>query len=55
VVLGSCGFENFEKRKGASGFKKKRTKRFDPLETSSLSFMKKAMSYVVIGHDLGGL
>jgi hypothetical protein len=55
VVLGSCGSENFEKKKEASGFKKEISKRFDPLKTLSLSLMKKAMSYVVIGHDLGGL
>jgi hypothetical protein len=48
VVLGSCGFEDFEKKKEASGFKRKILERSDPLETSSLSLMKKAMSYV--GH-----
>jgi hypothetical protein len=39
----------------ASGLKRERSKRFDPLETSSLSLMKKAMSYVVTGQSLGGL
>jgi hypothetical protein len=54
MVLGLCGFEDFEKKKEASGLTKERSKRFDPLETSSLSLMKKAMFYVVIGQDLGG-
>jgi len=48
VVLGSCGSEDFEKKKEASGLKRKILERSDPLETSSLSLMKKAMSYV--GH-----
>ncbi len=50
-----CGSEDFEKKKEANGLKKKRLERLDPLETSSLSLMKKSMSYVVIGQDLGGL
>jgi hypothetical protein len=34
---------------------RERSKQFNPLETSSLSLMKKAMSYVVTGQILGGL
>ncbi len=48
MVLGSCGFEDFEKRE-ANGFKRVRSERFDPLKTSSLSMMKKAVSYLVFG------
>jgi hypothetical protein len=54
VVLGLCGSKDFEKRK-ASGLKKMRSEQFDPLETSSLSMMKKVMSYLVFGQNLGGL
>jgi hypothetical protein len=54
VVLGSCGLKNLRRRKKASGFKRESSERFNPLETSSLSLMKKAMSYV-IGQNLGGL
>jgi hypothetical protein len=49
MVLGLCGFEDFEKKKKASGLMKESLERFDPLETSSFSLMKKAMFYVVIG------
>jgi hypothetical protein len=42
-------FEDFEKKKEASGFKREKSKQFDPLETSSLSMMKKKVSYVVTG------
>ncbi len=48
MVLSSCGSEDFEKKKEASGLKRKILKRSNPLETSSLSLMKKGMSYV--GH-----
>jgi hypothetical protein len=34
-------------RREASGFKKMRSKRFDPLKTLSLSMMKKAISLLV--------
>jgi hypothetical protein len=34
-------------RREASGLKKVRLERFDPLETSSLSMMKKAVSLLV--------
>ncbi len=44
VVLGSCGLKTFRRRKKASGLKRERLERFDPLETSSLSLMRKAMS-----------
>jgi len=54
VVLSSCGSKDFEKKKEANGLKKARSKRFNPLETSSLSLMKKVVSYVVIRQDLGG-
>jgi hypothetical protein len=47
VVLGSWGFEDFEKKKEASGFKRERLERFDPLETFNFFLMKKAMSYLV--------
>ncbi len=53
VVLSSCGSKDFEKKE-ANGLKKARSKRFNPLETSSLSLMKKVVSYVVIRQDLGG-
>ncbi len=46
MVLGSCGSKDFEKRE-ANGFKKVRLEQFDPLETSSLSMMKKVVSYLV--------
>jgi hypothetical protein len=49
VVLGLCGFKDFEKKKEANGLKRKILERFHPLETSSLSLMKKAVSYVVTG------
>ncbi len=45
--------EDFEKK--ANGFKRERSKQSDPLETSSLSFMKKAISYVVTRQNLGGI
>ncbi len=48
VVLGSCGSEDFEKKKEANGLKRKILERSDPLKTSNLSLMKKEMSYV--GH-----
>jgi len=54
VVLGLCGLRTLRRWKKASGLKRERLERFDPLETSSLSLMKKAMSYVVIGQNLGG-
>jgi hypothetical protein len=40
-------------RKKANGLKKMRSERFDPLKTSSLSMMKKAISLLVFGHNLG--
>jgi hypothetical protein len=55
VVLSLCGSEDFEKKKEASGLKREISERPDPLETSSFSLMKKAMSYVVTRQDLGGL
>jgi hypothetical protein len=55
VVLGSCGSEDFEKKKEANGLKREISEQSNPLETSSLSLMKKAMSYVVTRQDLGGL
>jgi hypothetical protein len=54
VVLGSYGLKNLRRRKKANGLKR-RSKQFDPLKTSSLSLMKKTMSYVVTGQNLGGL
>ncbi len=55
MVLGSCGSEDFEKKKEANGLKREISEQSNPLETSSLSLMKKAMSYVVTRQDLGGL
>jgi hypothetical protein len=43
VVIGSCGLKNLRKRRKVSGFKRERLEGFNPLETSSLSLMKKAM------------
>ncbi len=47
--------EDFETTQKASGLKRERSKQSDLLEISSLSLMKKAMSYVVTGQALGGL
>jgi hypothetical protein len=44
VVLGLCGLKNLRRRRKACGLKRERSKQFDPLETSSLSLMKKAIS-----------
>jgi hypothetical protein len=41
-------------RREANGLKRVRSKRFDPLKTSSLSMMKKAVSLLVFGQNLGG-
>jgi len=41
-------------RREASGLKRVRSERFDPLETSSLSMMKKAISLLVFGWNFGG-
>jgi hypothetical protein len=41
-------------RRKASGFKKVRSKRFNPLKTSSLSMMKNDVSLLVFGYNLGG-
>ncbi len=49
VVLALCGLKTLRRWKKANGLKKERLKRLDPLETSSLSLMKKVMSYVIIG------
>ncbi len=43
MVLGSCALNNLKRRRKADGLKRKRLERFDPLETSSLYLMKKAM------------
>jgi len=40
VVMGSYGLKKLRRRRKASGFKKERSKRFDPLETSSLFLLK---------------
>jgi hypothetical protein len=48
VVLCPCGSEDFEKKKKANGLKKERSKRSNPLETSSLYLVKKAMSYLLL-------
>jgi hypothetical protein len=51
VVLGSCGSEDFE-NKEASGFKRVKSERSNPLETSSLSMMENIVSYLVFGQNL---
>jgi hypothetical protein len=40
-------------RREANGFKRMRSMRFDPLETSNLSMMKKVVSLLVYGRNLG--
>jgi hypothetical protein len=42
-------------RREASGLKRMRSERSNPLETSSLSMMKKAVSLLVSGPNLGDL
>jgi len=42
-------------RRKAIGLKKVRSKQSDPWKTSSLSMMKKAVSLLVCGQNLGGL
>jgi hypothetical protein len=44
VIMGSCGLKTLRRRKKANGLKRERSEWFDPLETSSLSLMKKAIS-----------
>ncbi len=51
MVLGSCGSEDFE-NKEASGFKRVKSERSNPLETSSLSMMENIVSYLVFGQNL---
>ncbi len=41
-------------RREVSGLKRVKSERFDPLETSSLFMMKKAISLLVSGRNLGG-
>jgi len=41
-------------RREASGLKRVRLERFDPLETSSFSMMKKTISLLVSRRNLGG-
>jgi hypothetical protein len=53
VVLGSCGLKILRRRKKTNGAKEReRSERSNPLETSSLFLMKKAMSYVVTRENL---
>jgi hypothetical protein len=42
-------------RRETNGLKKVRSERSDPLETSSFSIMKKAVSLLVCGQNLGDL
>jgi hypothetical protein len=50
VVLGLCGSEDFKRKKeGQWAQEKEKLEWFDPLETWSLSLIKKTMSYVVTG------
>jgi hypothetical protein len=44
VVLGSCGLKILKRRRKASEFKRERLERSDPLETLSLSLMKKVVT-----------
>jgi hypothetical protein len=44
VVLGLCGMKTLRRIRKASGFKRERSERSDPLETSSLSLMKKVVT-----------
>jgi len=55
VILGLCGLKILRRWKKVSGLKRERSKQSDPLETSSLSLMKKTISYVVPKQNLGGL
>jgi hypothetical protein len=48
-----CAGLNILKRE-ANGFKRVRLVQFDPLKTSNLSMMKKAISLLVSGQNLGG-
>jgi hypothetical protein len=48
------GLKTLKRRKRLVG-SRERLERPNPLEISSLSLMKKSMSYVVIEQDLGGL
>jgi hypothetical protein len=41
-------------RRETSGLKRVRSKRSDPLKTSSLSMMKKVVFLLVFGQNLGG-
>jgi hypothetical protein len=42
-------------RREASGLKRVRSERSNPLETSSFSMMKKAVFLLIFGHNLGDL
>jgi hypothetical protein len=41
-------------KREVSGFKKARSKRFEPLNTSRFSMMKKVISLLDFGQNLGG-
>ncbi len=41
-------------KREANGFKRVKLERYDPLKTSSLSTMKKAISLLISGHNLDG-
>jgi hypothetical protein len=47
VVLGLCGVKILKRWKKANGLKKEKLELSNPLETLSISLMKKAVSYVV--------
>jgi hypothetical protein len=44
VILSLCDLKTLKRRKNANGLKKEILEQFDPLETSSLSLIKKVMS-----------
>jgi hypothetical protein len=44
VVMGLCGLKKLKRRRKACGLKRERSEQFDPLETSSLSLMKKVVT-----------
>jgi hypothetical protein len=55
VVLGLCGLKISGRWKKANGLKREKSERSNPLETSSFSLMKKAISYVLTRQNLDDL
>jgi len=54
VVLGLCGLKILRHERRSMG-SRERSEQSNPLKISNLSLMKKAVSYVTIGQNLGGL